>query len=290
MSNYIYKNVYNTPENSFICEKQQLETQEASNTCYKIEQDSEPEIAVPRNMVESNINTVMEDDTFLGFSFFKFNFDKAYKLIGQKMNNKAITEKSKIDVFYAPSDIIKQPISIKIKHINLRYDRNIENSEYIFEISCEKSWYVKKSLSEIERISKKNYRCLNNPYLLRNHEIQTTFQIGSKEVSNSEMQYFIVTDVVKEYNLKSEYIFIKEKDWCVTRIKILGRVLALYKKDKLRYVFKLQDCDVFPVTESKNGLYCFVLYADNKNNVLACMTEDERNEWVRYLRKIIYNI
>lgn len=297
MSKLQLENIYNTPDTSFIGDKPIKLIEEPVSDCSVAD-----ELNIGSDLVHhcAQIKTSQPNTTslpevksmFPGFSFFKYNFKNAYKLLVRRMDiTKAIDTKVKNDTFYAPCNLITQPISILIKHINLDYSRGVENSIYTFEISCDYTWYVTKTLSEIESITKKQYKYTTSSYLKRNNEISSIFQIKSGKLTNAQIQLFMLTGVVDKFSLKSNYIFIKEKKrLCPTKVKIVGRVLALYKSEKLRHVFNLHESEVFPIHESKDGLHSFILHTENKEYVLSCLTEDERNEWVRYLRKNSFNV
>lgn len=187
-----------------------------------------------------------------------------------------------IGVAYSPGSPIKTRIKVVIRHVALNMFKHEEDNIYYIEIQTDTAWTVRKHVSQINCL-------MNRPAGSRlNHVLNLESFLATCDLNSK--QHFILTDIVESFELKSEYIFMYNRRRILVSIKITNRSMLLYNGKKLVKHIKLIDCDVFPLSDSNEITNGFVVFENGNNNILGCLTEAERNEWVRFIRKIIYDV
>jgi hypothetical protein len=197
---------------------------------------------------------------------------------------------------HAPGDILTVAPKLEVVHTLLEYKDGKEVSTLIFKVTSNRSWLVKKRLPEIKKYLKgikRDVMAASIPGLreVRKGMIENTLSVElGRDVR--VLQHFILTDIIREYPLRSPFLTMKEnggKKWVSYMVKVIGRVMICYSGLRAKRVYELKDCDVFPVGGNGECVHAFVLfYSADRNIVICCMSDDERNEWVRYIRRFIY--
>lgn len=185
---------------------------------------------------------------------------------------------------YAPGESITKNIKFKILHtiINLNHKKEEDNYYYI-EIYATNPWIIKKSQSQLNALSKL-------VVFKSNLNIASNLKYCFEICDRSTLQCFIITDIVKSFDFKSEYIYLYEKSKKLLNVKIANKTMFLYHCNKLYKIIKLTNCDVFPLSDRDNVYNGFVLFSNNTNYVMGCLTGNEKNEWIRFIRRIIYDV
>lgn len=298
------QNIYNTPSNTYSSENSFTETRSVKkespsrlNNC-NVGIDFYRRNPLPRSRcmnssVEKDCsslfsqNAVIREDSIINDKrkdnlTEKLNFK--LNIMNNTLNPIKESEPNYIGRTYSPGEIIHSKITFAIMHRTLNVNlKQQEDNFYYLEIKTNaSSWIVKKLTSEINNLMlKPTSTVLTHVSHLENH-----LQI----CAINQIQAFILTDIVESYDLKSDYLYLFTNTRILISVKILNKTMFMYRGKELFKIIKLANCDIFALSESKEMSTKFVIFVDDTNTTLGCLTENERNEWVRFIRKIIYGM
>ncbi|KAM0676499.1 hypothetical protein GVAV_000468 [Gurleya vavrai] len=184
---------------------------------------------------------------------------------------------------YSPGKILTIKPEIKLHHFLISFKDNQESSFFIFKIISNTNWLVIKSFQELNYYVK--VPKLKDPISLlkRNEEIENLINKNIiKNVENDPhlCQNFLITGVLKNFELKSEFLCLKDKNkFLWVNVKVFGNALIFYYKKSFYKAINLEG-RILPI--EKNAFKI----ENKKDEILWCGSENERNEWVDFLNKI----
>ncbi|KAM0688470.1 hypothetical protein COBT_000267 [Conglomerata obtusa] len=211
-------------------------------------------------------------------------------------NNDFITPKKKLENklnlqtrIYSPGKLIKKTPTIKLIHYLPAYNYAKECSVFIFEIKSNKTWIVSKSINDLKSIY--NIKSMKDPTKIHKRNDDMVSKINSyifeayKNEKLSSLQYFLLTGIITNYKIMSEFLCIKVKmiGYVWVKIKIMGSIMVLYENGKIVKLFNLNKYDAIYVSEDCEN--AFVMSRNGKKETFWCGNVVERNEWVYFLKK-----
>ncbi|KAF7683010.1 hypothetical protein TCON_1778 [Astathelohania contejeani] len=197
---------------------------------------------------------------------------------------------------YGPGEPLRVKPTFEMVHLHYSFENGKETSRFIFRVISDRCWLISKSLNQLAPFIKEIKGDIiksKNPYKLELRSKMIPLLLN-KNLSHPsyDLQGFITTDIIEKYELVSGFLRMKTgyfKKWTVFNVKIIGEALTCYEGSKLRKVYDLRCCDVYSLNDDSECLHAFVILFNSQNNVVFCASsEEEKNEWVRILRRAIY--
>lgn len=179
---------------------------------------------------------------------------------------------------YAPGQPLKTTPRIKIAQIHLQG----ETVNFIFEILSDVRWFVVKGLKTLKDLTKKinkDVMVSYEPEKIRLRKELVEIYVNS-ELSRDidKMQLFILTGVVSDYAVRTEYLLVKDKEWIVVRGKVLNKSLVLYFGKAVYKILCLENAKPEILNETMFGI--------NSRGTSLCFntfSTAERDAWMEYL-------